>query len=84
MITLKKIANFIFWSSSDPEKIALTIKGAVVFIPTILTVLSVFGFSITPETLTQLIFESAALVSGGVIVFGAMRKLFLTFKNRQV
>lgn len=75
-----------FWewlinSSSDPEKLSLTIKGAIVFVPLAYSLLQFFGVSISPETLTQAVVEFAALVSGIAMVYGLGRKFFLTFKK---
>lgn len=68
-----------WWSSSvDHKKISLTIKSTVIFVPSLVVLLSVFGFNATPEDLTQLINQLAVLISGISLVWGLVRKIYST------
>lgn len=74
------IKDFIVYSSADPSKIALTIKGAIVFVPTLVILLSVFGLNVDPNNLTQLILNLSVFASGVVTIFGLGRKLLTLSK----
>lgn len=62
-------------SSADPARISLTIKGLAVFVPSLIILLSVFGFSATPDDLTQVINTLAVVASGIVTLYGLGRKI---------
>lgn len=67
-----------FSSSVNPDKISLTLKSAVIFVPSVVVLLSFFGFSATPDDLTQFVNQLAVLISGIGIVFGLVRKIYAT------
>jgi hypothetical protein len=75
-------------SSKDPSKVALTIKGAVVFIPLVLFVTGPLGLdTVTELALTSLVDSIAdtvvvglSFISGLVTIWGIVRKFIPTNK----
>ena len=75
------ILQWIVNSSANPEKLSLTIKGAVVFVPSLIILLSLFGFKASPESLTELINLLATFAGAAFMLFGLGRKIYLTAKT---
>ena len=63
-------------SSVDPNSLSLTIKGLIVFVPSIVALLAMFGLSVTPESLTEFINQLAVLIGAGMTLYGIVRKTF--------
>jgi hypothetical protein len=71
-----------FRSSVDPSKIALTIKGAAAFVPTLVVFLKYFNVDVGPDELNAIVDSLADLVmlvgvvvSAAVTFFGLIRKM---------
>lgn len=62
-------------SSADPKKISLTIKGLLVFVPSLIVLLSAFGFSIDADDLSEVITQFAVVASGIATIYGLGRKI---------
>lgn len=65
-------------SSSDPQKLSLTIRGLLVgIIPMILlfTNLTEAEINIAIDAIVQIIFWGASIVSAGQMLYGLLRKL---------
>lgn len=72
-----------FRSSVDPRKVALTIKGLAVFVPTAIVFLKYFNVNVGVEDVNNLIDALAnvvvivgTLVSAVMVVYGFGRKVF--------
>lgn len=81
---IKKIALFFIYSSENPQKISLTLKGFIPFI-------ALFGLSshVSVEDATGIIDGLVALlvlggqfVAGAVATLGLIRKVYNTFSTR--
>ena len=69
-------------SSANPDKLALTIKGILTaLIPVILLVLSVWGFNIGTEEITEVIAQITGIIAGVVILLGLCRKFYFLIKT---
>lgn len=73
-------------SSVDPEKIALTVRGLAVLVPTVIVILSKFHVDVGPDELTKLInliadfiLVAAAAVATATTILGLIRKLYVSF-----
>lgn len=76
---LKEIVNKIIYSSVDPQKIALTIKG---FIPFLVFLLPVFGIvNIGEGQLIHLVDSLLITLTGLITAFGLVRKLYIEIKG---
>jgi len=77
-----KFINWLFVSSADPEKTALTIKASFGYIiPIVIMISQIMGKHILPSDL-----EDAALWTTGILtallqIFGFGRKIYYTFKK---
>lgn len=74
-----------FRSSVDPNKIALTIKGFAALVPVVVVALSYFHVSVGAAELNHVIDVAAQVVilvgsavSGLVMLYGLIRKLFVS------
>ena len=76
-----ELLNWILKSSSDPRKLSLSVKGLVVFVPSLVIALQFVELSITPENLTELITLLAVFGSGLVTLVGVGRKIINTAKK---
>lgn len=92
MRTIEKVWDWLVWSSADPEKLSLTVKGVLAGIGTLITV--VIGVANVhlpegaPALLTQIVDATvlavqaiAGAVSALAAVYGLARKLLITFKG---
>lgn len=84
-----KISNFFHWllvSSEDPTKLALTVKGGLGFVVTVVVALSpLFHLNIgsdqlnaIADALVQVVTIGASLISAVAFVVGLIRKLKIT------
>lgn len=82
---MKKIIEWFIYSSKDPEKLALTVRGIIGFIGTIAVA---FGFSLTGLDINSLIgnivdifVNIATLITTIIAGYGFIRKLVITLKE---
>ena len=84
---LKTIFQFVVYSSKDPSKISLTLKGFAGVVGTIVvTIAAVFGFEAIPATEISNFFKDTVdavltiigSISALVTIYGGVRKLFRT------
>ena len=69
-------------SSANPDKLALTIKGILMgLIPVIVIVLSVLGFNVGTEELTEVIVQLTAIIAGAFTLYGLCRKFYFKIKT---
>jgi len=74
--------NKLLQSSANPNKLATTIKGILMgLVPVIVIVLSVLGFNIGTEQITEVIIQITALIAGGFTLYGMGRKLYFLIKT---
>lgn len=77
--------NFFTWliqSSSDPDKVALTVKGALLgLIPLVIMAARVLNFNFLPQDLEQLAIGVSGFCSIALTVVGLVRKIYLTLKK---
>ena len=75
----KKIKNWLLYSSTDPEQIALTVKGLLIAsVGSIVTFTSLFGVNLSQDLVLQKI-QSAFIVVGSVVaMIGLVRKVLRT------
>jgi len=87
---LKTIFQFIVYSSKDPSKISLTLKGFAGVVATLaVAVGAIFGFNEIPvnevsnyfKDFVDAILTIVAGISALVTVYGGVRKLILTAKG---
>lgn len=72
-------------SSANPEKVGMTVKGALIgFVPLVIIVLSLLGVNLPEgsvtnliEAITTLAVAGAGFVSAAMILFGLIRKLYI-------
>lgn len=73
--------NKIIGSSQDPEKIALTIRGAVLtLIPIIIMVAGGLNVTLNPEDLIAFVNTLFGIVTLGITLYGLGRKIVNAFK----
>lgn len=74
-----KIKNWLLYSSTDPEQIALTVKGLLIAsVGSIVTFTSLFGVSLSQDFVLQKI-QAAFIVVGSIVaVIGLIRKIART------
>lgn len=76
---MKKIFEWIVWSSADPEKIALTVKW---LIPLVVAGATIYGVELSEGDLVDFGVKLVAAVSACGVAFGAGRKIWYSFKKR--
>lgn len=74
-----KIKDWFLYSSTDPEQMALTVKGMLITsVGSIVTFTSLFGVNLSQDLVLQKI-QSAFIVVGSVVaVIGLIRKVLRT------
>ncbi len=77
MEKVKNVFQWLVYSSANPDKLSLTLKAAIPFL-----VLFKFGDSIqlggAVDTLVNFIVLTATWISGGMLAYGAIRKVITT------
>lgn len=78
-----KIKNWLLYSSTDPEQIALTIKGLLIAsVGSIVTFTSLFGVNLSQDFVLQKI-QSAFIVVGSIVaMIGLIRKVLKTIVKK--
>lgn len=69
---MKKVWNWLVYSSADPTKISLTLKSVG---PFVIAILALFKFDISSEVWEQLVAEIVAAISGVTLLIGLVRKI---------
>lgn len=76
---MKKFINWLLQSSEDPNKLALTVKGGLSFIVTLLVTVHAFQSQdqLNPlvDAIVQFVSITATLISTGAMIAGFVRKL---------
>jgi hypothetical protein len=83
MEKVKKVWNWIVWSSENSERISLTLKAGI---PTAVLVLGIFGYHV-PEMLfsgllaaiLDVLMKVVALAGAFITAYGALRKIYMSF-----
>lgn len=66
-----------FSSSSDPTKLALTVKGVLIaLIPVIISLAQSFGWEVAESELAQFIEQAGMITAGFTVLYGLGRKWF--------
>ena len=63
-------------SSADPAKVSLTLKGLLVFVPSIVVLAGYFGLSLSPDSLAEGVNQLAVVGAGVATIYGLVRKLW--------
>ncbi len=89
---MKKVFQWIVYSSADPRKISLTVRAALLgVVPMLLNAVSVAcgfglvclgvdadGLNTVAEAVSNLVFWGFSIVSGVMFLYGFVRKIVLT------
>ena len=75
---LEKLIRWFMVSSADPEKMSLTLKAGI---PFAVSALLYFSVTIEAEDLINLTNGAIMIITGAPMIYGAVRKIFLTVKN---
>lgn len=80
-----KFINWLITSSANPDKVALTVKGALIgCIPVILIICQMLHWSFSTDQLMEIIAGVTAIISGFLVLVGMVRKVYyLIFPNVQ-
>lgn len=90
---IKKIFNFLVYSSADPRKFGLSVKGVLIgVIPTVITLSGFVGVDLGgPELLTSLVNAFVAVLEAGLwlvsaiaVFYGVARKFVRTVQGRNL
>jgi hypothetical protein len=78
-----KIKNWLLYSSTDPEQIALTIKGMLIAsVGSIVTFTGLFGVNLSEDIVLQKI-QAAFIVVGSIVaMIGLIRKVLRTIVKK--
>ena len=87
---MEKIINWFVKSSANPQQLALTVKGGVAYILSVLIPILSLGFGIDISENSDNIIEQigyittaiAQFISALVAFFGFVRKIYNTYKNK--
>ena len=70
-------------SSTDESKVALTVKGILTaLVPIIIAVSATSGVALAETDLLQFVETVTALIAGGMMLIGIVRKIAKAIKNR--
>ncbi len=85
---LKKIWNWLVYSSEDANKISLFIKGVIGFVPSIVVFLNMIHITVSADILVALLQQIIVIITATGTLFGALvggyglvRKLINTLKG---
>lgn len=82
---MKKLFTWLVYSSENPENFSLTLKGAVATIlPVVILLASQLGFSLDGSNVEQYILSAITILTTAVTLFGLIRKMVNTFKEKEV
>lgn len=78
----KTIFQWFVYSSKDPQKIALTLKGLVPFL-VLLGVADQHVLDAASDSLGEVLVAGAEVVTGAIAVWGLVRKFYITFVKKE-
>lgn len=82
---MNKFVSWLVYSSENPENFSLTLKGAVAtLLPVVLILASQLGFSLDGANAEALVLSVITIATTAVSLFGLVRKLVNTFKEKEV
>lgn len=82
---MKSIFTWLVYSSENPENFSLTLKGAVAtLLPVVILLASQLGFSLDGSNIEQYILSAITILTTAVTLFGLIRKMVNTFKEKEV
>jgi len=82
---MKSIFTWLVYSSENPENFSLTLKGAVAtLLPVVILLASQLGFSLDGSNIEQYILSAITILTTAVTLFGLVRKMVNTFKEKEV
>lgn len=82
---MNKFISWLVYSSENPENFSLTLKGAVAtLLPVVLILASQLGFSLDGANAEALVLSVITIATTAVSLFGLVRKLVNTFKEKEV
>ena len=71
-------------SSANANKLSLTIKGVLVaVIPALIFIGGMLGVGLAEADLTQIVEALTTFISAGMILYGAIRKILLKYKDKE-
>jgi len=82
---MEKFTKWLIYSSTNPNEFSLTLKGAVAtLLPVVLLLIKQLGFSLNGVDVEQFILSYVTVLTTAITLFGLMRKLYFTFKEKEV
>ena len=82
---MKSIFTWLVYSSENPENFSLTLKGAVAtLLPVVILLASQLGFSLDGSNIEQYILSAVTILTTAITLFGLIRKMVNTFKEKEV
>lgn len=82
---MSKFISWIVYSSENPENFSLTLKGALAtLLPVVVLLASQLGFSLDGANVEALVLSVITIATTAVTLFGLVRKLVNTFKEKEV
>lgn len=80
-----KLLNWFIYSSENPENFSLTLKGALAtLLPVVLLLAQQLGFSLDGSNVEQYILSVITILTTLITLFGLVRKMVNTFKEKEV
>lgn len=82
---MTKLLKWLIYSSENPNDFSLTLKGAVAtLLPVVLLLTSQLGLSLDGNNVEQYILSVITILTTAITLFGLIRKLVNTFKEKEV
>ena len=81
MNILKKVIDFVIYSSANPENISLTLKGLIPFL-VLFNIGDVSLFSGIIDTVVHFVVLTSTWITGAVTTYGAVRKFYTLVKAK--
>jgi hypothetical protein len=80
---MKKIIDWIIYSSQDPAKLSLTVKGALTAcIPLVIAIFGVvFNIQVDQVALLKMVSQASVVLGASLALVGAVRKVYITAKK---
>lgn len=89
-VWFEKVWDGLIWSSANPEKLSLTVKGFLTAVGTIVTIGAGLAHVVLPSDvlttvssdIVTLVQQALLVLSSFMIVIGGIRKIILSFKGQ--